>query len=309
MASPRQVLTRGRPVRFALRVLSSAYPAYRSRLFTPTFLDRVGNEYVLVDCWHHRVLVGTDLDSPISMWRTLADNLSGPHSFATDGELLVIDDTGRDRLQVFRNGTRTQIVEGLGRRPHRTLYDVRTGQFYVLASESQQLTRLINRAGHLLTDGSWSLPFLQGAYTRSMRIIDGMLVFVSGPGAIIVTRYDKGEPAVESIYSVAAPLHNMNDLIREGRWYYLTATPRAIVRTTDLARMEIAENLYHRIGFRGTPYYVTMLDGRVYVPEITEYSSVVSFTTDDSRITDVRRQLDYGPPSIASRLRRLERLL
>lgn len=139
-----------------------------------------------------------------------------------------------------------------------------------------------------------------------MRIIDGRLVFVSGPGAIIVTRYAEGAPVVEATYPVPAMLRQMNDVARVGPWYYLTATPRTIVRTTDMARMETAENVYDRIGFRGTPYYLTVLDGRLYIPEITEYSSLVSFATDGGRITDIRRQLDYGSPSIASRLRRLE---
>src|SRR5207253_2289201 len=164
MCSLRHVIRGGWPLRLAVVVLNKARPAYRSRLYTPTFLDRLGDEYILVDCWHHRVLVGTNLNTPISAWRTLVSNLSGPHSVATDGELLLIDDTGRDRVQVFRNGRRAQVVDGLGRRPHRTLYDSATRAFYVLASESQQLTRLINRAGQIVIEGHWYLPFLHRSY-------------------------------------------------------------------------------------------------------------------------------------------------
>src|SRR5438552_10168863 len=66
MPSLRHVIRSGWPIRLAVVLVNKALPAYRSRLYTPTFLDRLGNEYILVDCWHHRVLVGTDLNTPIS---------------------------------------------------------------------------------------------------------------------------------------------------------------------------------------------------------------------------------------------------
>ena len=95
MPSLRHVIRSGWPIRLAVVLVNKALPAYRSRLYTPTFLDRLGNEYILVDCWHHRVLVGTDLNTPISAWRTLVTNLSGPPAgtpnWSPDGSLIAFD--------------------------------------------------------------------------------------------------------------------------------------------------------------------------------------------------------------------------
>ena len=217
--------------------------AWQDRLFAPTFLDKIGDTYFLVDCWHHRVLWNRTLEGNVARWHTLDDSLAGPHSIASDGEIYVVEDTGRDGLRVYRRRgeafQRVQEIDGMPRRPHRVRYDGRTRAFYVVAAVSQDIYKLVRDRDGLKRAYKKHLDFLDGKYTRSITLADGAMYFVSGPGLIHKTEYRDGSFKILAKYRVPEGMASVNDLFRtRDGWWYLTATDFRIVRTRSLEDLD-----------------------------------------------------------------------
>lgn len=63
--------------------------SWRSSLYTPTMIQKVGNDYFIVDCWHHRIIYNDNLRDKISAWKTLTEDINGGHTLAYDGELYI----------------------------------------------------------------------------------------------------------------------------------------------------------------------------------------------------------------------------
>ncbi len=274
--------------------------AWQARLFTPTFLDKIGDTYFLVDCWHHRVLWSRKLDGDIARWQTLDDTLAGPHSIASDGELYVVEDTGRHGLRVYRRAgdafQRVQEIRGMPERPHRVRYDPRTRAFYVVAANSQDIYKLVRDNDRLKQVYKKHLDFLGGAYTRSMTLADGAMYFVSGPGFIHKTEYRDDSFKILARYRVPAGMASMNDLFAtDDGWWYLTASYLKIVRVRSLDDLNAGrfEDVHAQIGMRGTPYYLSKIDGRYYVPVIAQNNGILSFVHEGEKIADVRVLCDF----------------
>jgi hypothetical protein len=109
---------------------------------------------------------------------------------------------------------------------------------------------------------------------------------------------------VLATYDVPHALESMNDLYKKGEYYYLTATPMAIVRTKsleDLARGNW-QNIYGTLGLKGTPYYFSEFDGRIFLPQIEEYSGILTFVEHNGAIEDVRTLFDSGEPTLMDRV-------
>jgi len=70
------------------------------------------------------------------------------------------------------------------------------------------------------------------------------------------------------------------------------------------ARSRAVRGRFEQLGLRGTPYYVSRIDGRYYVPQIDEHSGIVSFVHRDGRIADVQVLCDFGPATEADVQRR-----
>ncbi len=292
--------------------LSSAFMAgpavaqdWKGRLYTPTQFVRLGDLYFIVDCWHNRVLYSPTMEPDISRWKVLDDDLAGPHSIDTNGRLYVVEDTGRHSLRVYlRSGMHfkhIQTIENLSGRPHRVIFDKPANSFYVIGSTTQTISRLAERQ-----DGSGldllytrTLPFLEGAYTRSMTIIGEKMLFVSGPGKVIEAAFRDDSYRVLDEYPVPEGLESMNDLFYSGNYYYLTATPARIIRVKSLEdlRQGIFEDIYEKLGLKGTPYYLYQQGRRIFVPQITQHSGIVSFREDSDEISDLRIHYDYGLPT------------
>ena len=49
---------------------------FRARLYTPTFIEKLNGRYFIVDCWHHRIIHASDLNTPLVRWQTLVFNTS-----------------------------------------------------------------------------------------------------------------------------------------------------------------------------------------------------------------------------------------
>ncbi len=265
------------------------------RLYLPTLIEKYGDRYFIVDSYNNRVLYSADLDAPISAWEILDAKLSRPHSIASDGRWFLVDDTDADRVNVYAAAaggyTLVKHIAGLGRRPHRVLYDPGVRAFFVLASESQQISRLRTQGADLIVEHTRHLPFLNGAYTRSMSIIDGRMWFVSGPGAVIVVNHRSGNYDVLETIPVSHRYASMNDLTRIQGVYYLTATMNRMARCADLValREDRCESVYEAFGLRGNPYYFSQFDGQVFLGEVAGRDAIVVFqpTADGLRRTGV----------------------
>lgn len=278
---------------------------WKGRLYTPTQFVRLGDLYFIVDCWHNRILYSPTLQPDISRWKLLDDDLAGPHSIDTNGRLVVVEDTGRHTLKVYLRGgmhfKHIQTIDNVGGRPHRVIFDKPTNSFYVIGSTTQTISRLTARE-----DGTGlnllytkTLAFLEGAYTRSMTIIDDAMVFVSGPGKVIKTTYRDDSYRVLEEYTVPEGLGSMNDVFYSGNYFYLTATPTRIIRvkTLDDLKQGVFEDVYEKLGLKGTPYYLYQQGRRIFVPQITPYSGIISFREEGDEIADLRVHFDYGLPT------------
>ncbi len=293
--------------------------SWESELYSPTLLTRLGETYFLVDCWHNRILYNDEIDGDLLNWEVLDGELAGPHSIDTDGHFYVVDDTGHQQVRVYiRDGdgfALLQRIGDVGHRPHRVHYDEETESFYVIGSRSQTISRLVVADGGDILELKYTkdLPFLEERYTRSMSIIDGKMYFISGPGRIHKTRHRDDSYEVVETWTVPSGKHQMNDLFKIDGTYFLTNTfnwadddiePRnTIVQCDDLADLAEGDCIDRRdqLEIKGAPYYLSEIDGRIYVPQAFQYSGIVSFRLDEEgELYDIRTEYDTGPPSDAS---------
>lgn len=277
---------------------------WTSRLYTPTLLTKLNETWFLVVCWHHRILFNDKLDPDLGSWQILDDTLSGSHSIASNGTLYVVDNTGSHGLRVYsRKGnvfTLVQEIGDLGKRTHRVIYDPVAKAFFVLSSNSQDLYKFAVEGEKLKLVEHRPLAFLEGQYTRSLTLHDDHLYFTSGPGAILKVRHRDGSYTVVERHTVPEKMKSMNDVFpASDGWWYLTATPQAFIRTRDLASLARGEyeDLQEKLGFAGTPYYLFEENGRLWIPQITQHSGVVSFKLLDNQLIEREVLFDFGPPA------------
>lgn len=186
------------------------------------------------------------------------------------------------------------MIEGIDTRPHIVLYDDSTNKFYVIGSTSGTVYTFVNDNGHLVLKDKYLLADLVDSYVRSISIIDGSLYTVSGPNAIIKYEIlDNGFKKVEN-YEVPDEFFGMNQIKRIGNQFYITVnTDKAgdvskstIIRTDDLNK--IIEGKYEvlkdELGCVGQPYFISMFDDRIWVPEISETkgNGIRSFSLDEN---------------------------
>ncbi len=284
---------------------------WRTRLYTPTAIEKIGDHYFIVVCWHHRILYSDALTPDVTQWKPLDEDIAGPHSIHSDGVLYVAEDTGRHGLKVYGwEGDQLKLRQELGpfgKRTHRVRYDPTTRAFYVISSNSQDLTKLVREGEQLKVEYTKKLTFLKNAYTRSLTIEGDAMYFTSGPGVISKVRYQDDSYALLATYRVPEGMHSANDvfLTRDG-WWYVTATPTRIVRARSLEDLDAGrfEDVYATLGLKGTPYYLAQIDDRYFVPQITQYSGILSFIHDaQGNITDIQTLFDFGPPTPSDRFR------
>ncbi|WP_342428555.1 hypothetical protein [Paenibacillus sp. FSL L8-0158] len=180
-----------------------------------------------------------------------------------------------------------QKFSQVGYRPHKTIYDPVTQAFYVIAAPT---VFCFKKAGGILYLAyQKSLPSLQNSYVRSIQIIDGAMYFVSGTNKIVVANH--ADESFDVIKEIAVPneLSGMNDIYKIADYYYLTSTqnstgaiaPKCIrIKDLDQLASHQYEDLYDVLGFAGTPYFLEVFDGRIFITEIGDVSRIISFTTD-----------------------------
>lgn len=285
---------------------------WQDRLYVPTYLTKLDGRYFIVDCWHHRVIYNRRLSTDLSTWKTLDDTLNGTHSIDSDGEYLVVEDTGLNGLRLYKPSAgggyeKVDEVYGLGSRTHRIRYDSDTKHWYCLSSDSQDITKLQRNGDKLEIIYTKNLALLGEKYCRSFTIMNGHMYFMSGPGVISKTRYKDDSYEVVASYKTPEDMQSTNDLLfTDEGWIYLGSTPGRLIRFRSLEDLDAGryENVYDKLGLKGSPYYMRKIDGRYYVPQIYPHCGIISFVHDeDGNVSDAQKLFDFGKPIDASQER------
>ncbi len=283
---------------------------YKKRLYTPTFITKeICNGislYFIVDSWHHRIIYSKDLDLPIKEWKLLTENIAGPLSLATDGELIITEDTGRHGLMVFKcidyeTFNYAQYISDAGMRPHRTIYDDNTQLFYCIGSFSQNIIAIRNESGTARVRYNYKLPFLEECYVRAIRIIDGMMYMISANDYIFVCEYrDASYDIIDKIH-IGSQFVGANDVFKIGDYFYLTASPQKFIRIKNLKDISTGnyEDLYSDLGMKGTPYFISEFNEKYWITEIAQASRINSFKVENNQIKDFKTFIDDGEPAKA----------
>jgi hypothetical protein len=288
---------------FRLWLLKSPLRArqWSTRLYTPTQIVKLGQRYFIVDCFHNRVIYSDKEDAPIAAWKTMDTDIGGPHSITTDGMLYLVDDTGHGSLRVYsplRDGYKlVQTISNIGYRPHRVRYDETTKAFYAFSANSQQMTKLVRDHDRLRVEYTKLMTFLDGLPARSFSFDHGAMLFVVGENNRFITRVQYNDDSYRVLQRFSVPVSltgeiGMNDIFWSGRYYYVTASNHLIVRAPTLEDLSAGrwEDLYGKLGFQGTPYYIEAFDGRIWIPEISQYSGIKSFIEDGDAFKDIKEQ-------------------
>ena len=276
-------------------------------LSVPTCINRIGDVWFLVDCYHDQVLWNDAPDAvemPLTQWYVLADGLAHPHTVAGDGELLLVDDTDHNRVLVFtmkKNGNESSRNEGqpcftlsqsfsdIGNRPHFSYYDEDTETFYVWSSMSGEM--YLFRKGYdesgmplLKLTGFYAIEELQNLYIRSFTIIGDRVLFVSGISSDGILRKPQilecrlSDFTVTARYDVPEEIAGMAQIMPvEDQYYIMVSTDlygsqdsAGLLRTDSLQHLSegIWENIYQEYFVGGgTPYCMSLIDGKWYLTE------------------------------------------
>lgn len=289
---------------------------FKKKLYSPTFITKLDDQYFIVDCWHHRVIYNDNLLDQVEYWETMDDSLNNPHSIATDGFVFLVEDTENDRVKVYkRNGSsfvETQSITGVGRQPNKIVYDNKNNRFYGIAASSQQLFVLKSTGEEVIVEKIIKLDYLRHAYIRSISLIDEKIYFVSGPGKIIVANPEDLSFDLISEYDVPFEIQGMNDIVKIGSYFYISVyqngagdiDPR-LIRVKDLNYIDTTyEDIHEQLDVKGVPYNFSFIDDRVFLTEIDSYSAIRSFKIVDDVICDLQVHFDMGIPDIHSLNRR-----
>lgn len=201
------------------------------------------------------------------------------------------------------------------RRPHRIIYDSNSRSFFLYMTSPAFLARFVWNDGlqKLERTSCQTLPFMKGMYARSIVAHSGSLYITAGPGVIWRTELDASSGLV--VKKQAFPIKHlgfvkgkMNDLAFFDGWWYATSTvPCAMVRFRNINRLWEHEKLHSQLGLckpfsrrerrclGGTPYFVSKVGDRIFVPYIFGCSGVVSFRAiDGGGIADVQQHWGGG---------------
>ena len=285
-------------------------PEWKSKLYLPTYIGKHADNFIIVNCWQHRIIYSEKIDEDIENWEILDDEIAGPHSFSTNGDFLIAEGTGRDALILYKlekgSYVRIQRLEGITRRPHRVHWRPETNSIWVLTSNNQKLYKIaFNKYDDLplSVESIYELPFLNQTYTRSFSIIDGKFYFVSGPSHIQEVEITKEDVMVTNSYKIPTVLGGdgkMADVFRssDGWWYFSSVGTRALIRSKSLNDLSKGnfEILNKQLGLIGTPYYISEFDDRIWLTSMNQENGIISFQNNDQDlIVDITHHFNFGP--------------
>ena len=305
-------------------------PPWRARLNTATFIDKIDGTWFIVDCWHHRILLSNDLEAPLPSWGTLQvpsqEELIIPHSMASDGRWVLTESSNggsggdnhtvlvytRDASGKFTFHKSMHACPGnKARRPHRLLYHKPSRAFYLYLTSPPHIAKFaVNSVGGGEVEfvSCEPVPALMGSYARSITIKEDSIYVTAGRQ--VVTELSLETLEFRRYYDMR-PLKiksdKMNDLTFIDGWWYATSTLRCNIfrfrRLDNFAGFQVLTgqlNLCYDFDRRqarcrgGTPYYVTKVAGRIFVPYIFHCSGMVSFIDDGDTISDIQHHWGNG---------------
>ncbi len=271
-------------------------------LSIPTQITKIGDTYFIVDCYHDQVIYNDDLETPLSDWNVMTDEMSMGHTIAGDGRVYLVDDTENERVMIFEKAEGeedkyvfSQQFSDIKGRPHYIIYDEKTKTFYVWCSVSGRMYLFKDdEEGPVYLAAVREIPELDGIYVRSFTIIDDDIYFVSGNSSIIKAVLNTFE--IKERYPVPSSMAGMVQLTRIDDMFYITISTDAmwdqdyatIIRCRkleDLAKGEY-EDIYDSFIGGGTPYYITSFDNAYYMTEHRiPGHSIWRFNVDNGKIT------------------------
>lgn len=292
-------------------------------LSVPTYLNKIGDTYFLVDCYHNQVIYHDNLQDPIWQWSVLPGELSMPHTIAGDGTVYLVDDTENHRIVVYEKYDEhfliTQTFDSIGSRPHFIQYNEADKTFYVWSSMTGEMYLFQredlpkgNSSEGTLADGAMAeevsyyhpvklveirkINKLDNIYVRSFTIIEDEIFFVSGNSTII--RAKLSDFTILQEYPVPAEMAGMIQLMKIDNMYYLTISTditgnqdyATIIRTKELEKLISGdyEDIYRSFVGGGTPYYISEIDGSYYMTEHRiPGHSLWSFRVDHDELKDI----------------------
>ena len=278
---------------------------YKESFFVPTQVYQFGGEFFLADAYNHQILHSNNVGNSPYGWNPVGMGLNRPHAIASDGTIYLVIDTDNNRIVTY---TKTEAgyqlvesIENVGIRPHYTVYDKATGQFYVWSSMTGTMY-IYKRAKNGLTlslRSARKIKDLDGCYTRSFTM-ENSTIYLPSVGKSAIYAVNKKNFRVKAIYPVASELGEMVQLIHVQNYYYLvtSANPAQeksamIVRSKTLEGFGNGEyeNIRDMFGdLDGIPYYITQgEDGHFYAPIIEGSCKpyICSFDIVDDTITNV----------------------
>lgn len=270
-----------------------------SDLKIPTQVIKTGGYYFLVDCYHDQVLYTRNFGCPLKEWRVLTTKAKQPHTIASDGQVYLVDDTENHRVLVFEweNGRfqNTQILSGIGSRPHYITYDAATASFYVWSSLTGEMYIMKKEpvSGMVYIASICRVNELQGVYVRSFTICGDMILFPSGDNGYI-TAVNKNAFEVIARYPVPEQISGMVQIYPIENYYYITVSTdlsynqsgATIIRTQDLSSLYTGqyEDIYHLFKTEGTPYYISNIDGMYYMANHRSKRGICRFSVENDVI-------------------------
>lgn len=271
-------------------------------LKAPTQIIRQDDYYFIVDCYHNQVIYARNLETPINEWRIMTNNVTLPHSIASDGERYLVTDTEENRILVFEKiqgrFQNTQTFEQIGNRPHYIKYDRTTDSYFAWSSLTGDMYILKNdeRTDRMCIQEVRHIKELADCYVRSFTIVGDHILFPSGNNCYMILA-DKETMDVKQRYPVTQEISGMAYVMPIGDSFYITVSTdlrynqnaATMIRTDNLALLAEGqyEKIYEVFQTKGVPYYIDSVNGMYYMTNHNANKSIIGFGITDGTISPV----------------------
>lgn len=266
-------------------------------------MTKLNGKYFVTDCHNNRLIWSNSKTAHIETWNTVDVELSGAHSVASDGDIYLLDNSGANEVLVLDSNLKfKQRLSGVVSRPHKVIFDAETNAFFVIATPYIYRFEKIN--GQLVMMYQKQVDYLVGSYVRSIKIINGEFYIISGNGYINVAAYKDGSFSVVRRYQVPNSMYSMNDILKVGEYFYLSATQNSswevipsLVRVKDLANLITGnyEDIYSLVGCTSVPYSLDLIDNEIVLTENRDHSRIITFDPDQPQNYQTLHL--FGPPN------------
>jgi len=273
-------------------------------LNVPTQVNKIGDDYFIVDCYNNVVIYSDSMDKPLYEWNVMTSDINKGHTVASDGSVYLVDDTENDRVLVFEKSgevfVMTQVLNNIGNRPHYIIYNEADGTFYAWSSLTGEmyLIKRDSESNQVYVSKILRVDELNGVYVRSFTIDGDDVYFVSGNCQILKCRLKNLK--ITGRYVVPVELAGMIQIMPVEDKFLITISTDAngnqdfatIIQTDSLERLydgEYVDVYTENFVGGGTPYYMTKIDGTYYLTEHrVPGHSVWSFEFEDGQINNVK---------------------